>query len=411
MLILCALAVFALILLVSAVTAQEEEPVTDWPEANAGGNYSVEEGDWVMVDASGSHGMYEFEPNGYRWDLDNDGTFETEGFSAWFDASGRDGAGNQVVGLEVCYEMACDTDVATVSILNVAPQLDAGSNATVYSGQTFSLSGIFTDPGVNDLHSATVNYDNGNGNVGASIFEGGGAGLVTGQNTYFTPRLRNVSVCISDDDGASSCDTLQVNVLPVTVPIDIKPFYNSNTVNLQSDDHIKVAILAGGTIDIDDINPYTITLASAPMHSWSLYYDDVNNDNLDDMIVRVDMDEMTVTQTAVQATMNARTYGGIYLAGTDVIDLVPPPAPTPSLASSYPYFYWSAVNGGVCYQVEIDHTNDFSSPEQIATNVEGYYYSADALPSGNYYWRVRVGGVCVNVVQSGWSAPRAFTVP
>jgi hypothetical protein len=55
------------------------------PTVDAGGPYSVYEGGAVTVTATGS------DPNGdtltYAWDLDNDGSFETPGQSATFDAS------------------------------------------------------------------------------------------------------------------------------------------------------------------------------------------------------------------------------------------------------------------------------------------------------------------------------------
>ncbi len=399
------LVAFVLILVVSNVGAQVE----DWPLANAGGYYTVLEGDWLIVDASGSHGMYDQDPNRYVWDLDNNGEFETEGFSASFDASGRDGTESQVVGLEVCYEMACDSDVATIDILNVAPVVDAGSNATIYSGQTFSLASIFSDQGVGDSHTATVNYDNTNGNVSASVFQDGGAGIVTGQNTYYTPRVRNVRVCVSDDDGGTGCDSLQVNVMPVPVQIDIKPYYNYNTFNLEWEDPLGVVLLSSATFDATGVNPYTVSLEGAPR----IYHDyyDYNTDGRTDLVVLVWIDEMQITRNATQATAKGETYSGVHIEGTDAISIVPPRAPTPDWSSQYPTLRWGAVNGGVCYQVQIDNDADFSSPAQISTIVEGTEYNTFPLYSGHYYWRVRVGGLCINVIQGGWSVDREFDVP
>ncbi len=65
------------------------------PTVNAGGPYSVNEGSSVTLSATGS------DPNGdtltYAWDLDNDGTFETSGQSATFDASQLDGPSSYTV--------------------------------------------------------------------------------------------------------------------------------------------------------------------------------------------------------------------------------------------------------------------------------------------------------------------------
>jgi len=406
LLVLFVLAAVVLGVVASVVRAQVE----DWPLANAGSNYTVFEGEWLMVDAGGSHGMYDQEPNRYTWDLDHDGAYETDGFSVWFDASGRDGSASQVVGLEVCYEMACDADAATIDILNVPPQVDAGSNATIYSGQTFTVNSIFTDPGVNDTHTAMINLDNAAGTVAGSIFESGGSGIVTATGHYSILRVRNISVCVNDDDGGTTCDTLTLNVVPVPVSIDIKPYYSTNTVNPQSESTLKVAILGSATLDADDINPDTVTLAGAVALYWSPYYEDVNYDGRDDLVVRVNPPEMVISKTAVQATLTAQLYNGDSLQGTDMIDLVPPPAPT-MWTSVYPTFDWNPVNGGICYQIQLDNDADFSSVEQLSTIVEGTQYNAFPLYSGSYYWRVRVGGLCINVIQSGWSATRTFTVP
>lgn len=394
-------------LLVSAVLAQD-----DWPYAEAGGTYEVYEGDWVMLDASGSYGVNGVEPL-YEWDLDNDGSFETSGFSVWFDASGRDGNESQVVNLKACVaiedEDLCYLDLATVNILNSPPEVDAGPDVTIYSGETFSLSAFFSDPGIGDSHTATVNYDDGSGTVGASVFQDAGAGLVTGSRLFYSPGTRNVRVCVIDDDGDTGCDNLNVTVRPITVTIDIRPYFYPNTFNLETDTSLKVAVLSSAAFDATTLNPNTVALAGAHLHTTWLT--DIYHDGRNDLVGNLVAPEMNITGTATSATLTGITYAGVHVTGTDSIDIVPPPALTTNWSSVYPIFYWSPVNGGICYQVQIDNDSDFSSPVQVATNVEGFYYNADPLPSGQYYWRVRVGGVCVNVVQGGWSAPRAFTVP
>lgn len=194
----------AVLLFVSTATAQ------DWPLANAGGNYTVMEGDWVMLDASGSSGMNGTAPQTYLWDLDNNGVFESTGYGVWFNASWRDGAESQIVSLQVCVSNACDTDMATINILNAPPEVDAGSDVTLYSGETFSLSGFFGDPGTSDLHTALVDYADNLGTVSAEIWEDSGAGIVAGEHLYYAPGAHNVRVCVTDDDGATGCDSLRV---------------------------------------------------------------------------------------------------------------------------------------------------------------------------------------------------------
>src|SRR5262245_22931609 len=106
-------AALAALVVAASVLAQDE-----WPYAEAGGSYQVYEGNTVMLDASGSYGVNGVEPT-YAWDLNNDGAFDSEGFSVWFDASSRDGAASQLVNLQACvpydeFENRCYTDLATV---------------------------------------------------------------------------------------------------------------------------------------------------------------------------------------------------------------------------------------------------------------------------------------------------------
>ena len=54
------------------------------------------------------------------------------------------------------------TDTLTVTVDNVAPTADAGSDATINEGGTFSSTGSFTDPGA-DTWTATVDYGDGSG--------------------------------------------------------------------------------------------------------------------------------------------------------------------------------------------------------------------------------------------------------
>ena len=90
------------------------------PTANAGGPYSVNEGEQVALQGAGT------DPEGfpltYAWDLDNNGTFETAGQNPMFSALSLDGPATRTVVLQVCDDWdACVTATATITIANVAP--------------------------------------------------------------------------------------------------------------------------------------------------------------------------------------------------------------------------------------------------------------------------------------------------
>jgi len=74
-----------------------------------------------------------------------------------------------------------------------------------------------------------------------------------------------------------------------------------------------------------------------------------------------------------------------------------------------PVLMWNAVNYGYTYEIEIDDSSNFSSPDYTYTSdVETAYYMAGPLDAGKWYWRVRAKNN--NDVYGAWSSPLYFTV-
>lgn len=91
------------------------------PVADAGGPYMGYEGAPIMFDASGSDNPCKCTTLFYRWDFDNDGTWDTS-YSLDPTAThiwGDDYSGEVVVEVSGCYT---DTDTAPVTVNNIAPQ-------------------------------------------------------------------------------------------------------------------------------------------------------------------------------------------------------------------------------------------------------------------------------------------------
>ncbi|MCQ3937138.1 MAG: hypothetical protein DPW18_08840 [Chloroflexi bacterium] len=107
---------------------------------------------------------------------------------------------------------------------------------------------------------------------------------------------------------------------------------------------------------------------------------------------------------AYNASLSPGKFSRTY---TFTIDTTPPAPPTPASPPNHsstpkrPSLKWSAVNGAVQYQVELDDNPDFSSPEFSAvTNRTDA--QTKTLPTGRtYYWRVRAVDAARN--WSGWS--------
>ena len=109
-----------------------------------------------------------------------------------------------------------------VTVLNVDPVVDAPTSAMVAEGSTLTLTANFTDAGVEDTHTAVIDW--GDGTVdGWDVTESGGSGSVTGTHVYPDNRLGNYSITVTvlDDDGGDGADstpTTVTNVNPAVTP-------------------------------------------------------------------------------------------------------------------------------------------------------------------------------------------------
>lgn len=174
------------------------------PIAEAGGPYTVDEGNTIQLDGSGSS-----DPDGnpitYAWDLDNDGLYDdsTQMMPLF---SGVDD-GTYTVGLRVSDGDLTGTDTATVTVNNVTPSVNAGHDQTVNEGDTVSFSGSFSDPGADDTH--TICWDFGDGTTVC--------GTLTPAHIYTVAGPYTVTLTVTDDDGGMGSDSLQVTVNPVVV--------------------------------------------------------------------------------------------------------------------------------------------------------------------------------------------------
>ena len=173
--------------------------------AEAGGPYSGGEGEPIALDASGTADP-ESRIVRYEWDLDGDGAFD--------DATGTTATavfpdqGVYTVVLRVTDAAGrSDTDTAEVTVANRPPAVDAGDDRTVLEGDRLSLSVPFTDPGAADTHTAVIDWGDGAFDPGTIA-----AGRVLGNHIYPDDANAEVRVCVTDDDGDTGCDAIQVSV-------------------------------------------------------------------------------------------------------------------------------------------------------------------------------------------------------
>ncbi len=145
------------------------------------------------------------------------------------------------------------------------------------------------------------------------------------------------------------------------------------------DEHVRVVI--DGNVEFEDyvndsIRTYSFSRAlTAGQHS-----------------LQVELIDFT-SQAVIQLQWNP------VLSGPQLIA----PSNGASMEDTTPTFSWSAVPTAVEYQIQIDNSNNFFSPEREATATNRQYTPITPLPLGSYYWRVRA-------TNSAWSAVRQFTL-
>ena len=201
------------------------------PVADAGGPYQTNEGTDVGLTAAGSSDPDAGDVLTYEWDLDNDGQYDdSTSQTPTFTNVGDNGV--FTVGVRVTDSFgSSSTDTATVTVLNVKPAVTALSNDGPKNENTVvSISGVVSDPGWLDTLTGTINWGDGTAvQALAGVTENArpdatltftNVGHTYGDNGVFT-----ITVCATDDDGASTapCGTTQVTVLNVnpTAVIDL----------------------------------------------------------------------------------------------------------------------------------------------------------------------------------------------
>jgi len=110
------------------------------------------------------------------------------------------------------------SDTVQVTVNNVPPIVDAGKDASLDPGTPFTQTGSFIDPG-DDHWTATVDYGD-DSSVQALDLNGKNFTL---DHTYFGSGVYTVTVTVSDDDGGSHADSVQVTVNNQSPMVDAGP--------------------------------------------------------------------------------------------------------------------------------------------------------------------------------------------
>ncbi|MEB2289285.1 MAG: hypothetical protein OZ934_14390, partial [Anaerolineae bacterium] len=100
---------------------------------------------------------------------------------------------------------------------------------------------------------------------------------------------------------------------------------------------------------------------------------------------------------------------------TVTVDTVKPAKPTllspetkAILNTSQPALDWSDVADAAHYELQVDNSSTFGSPEVSTSVTPSAYTVSPPLPNGKYFWRVRTYDLAGN--RSGWTSARSFTL-
>ena len=209
-----------------------------FPVADANGPYTGDEGSPITFDASASS-----DPDGealeYRWDFNGDGIWDTLWSTSPTTAYtwGDDYSGTVYV--QVRDEIGkTDISSTTVTVNNVAPTttfdtLGQPNPQFILPYQELTFEGGFSDDGWLDTHTAIWDWGDATptepGVVTEENDEPDSTGTTTAEHAYSAPGTYTVTLTITDDEGASDTETMEVVVVTALEALQDLDEYLQNT--------------------------------------------------------------------------------------------------------------------------------------------------------------------------------------
>jgi hypothetical protein len=105
------------------------------------------------------------------------------------------------------------------------------------------------------------------------------------------------------------------------VEIDIMPDSYPNSISLESNGEVPVAVLSNGDFDASTVDTSTVVFTGAEPVKWTM--EDVDGDGDIDMLFHFMTQELNSDENSTEATLTGDTTDGKHIKGSDSVNIVP----------------------------------------------------------------------------------------
>jgi len=215
-------------------------------------------------------------------------------------------------------ELAIDTDTLTVTVLNVAPVVDAGPDLAANEKEDITFSGSFTDPGWLDTH--TIEWEFGDGTTAE--------GTLNPVHAYEYRGTYSVTLTVTDKDEGVGTDTLTVYIplgMTVMVTPDEVPVPSfAQFIPLQD---IPLQDIPLQDIPLQDIPLQDIAMGSSPLQDIPLQDIPLQDISWESILLGTPFEDKSLEEIALGDLLLAGiplqdiTLADIFLAGAPLQDI------------------------------------------------------------------------------------------
>ena len=219
---------------ISTTTATIAEPVNLPPTADAGGPYQADINEEITFNATESHDP-DGNIEGYRWDFNNDGNYDTNWLSTPIKNYTYESAGTYTLKLEVKDdENKTDTDTSTVTIFpekNIMPVADANGPYDGYVNENITFDGSNSNDSDGTIEYYRWDWEN------DEKYDTSWLTSPTINKSFSSTGTHSVKLQVKDDRGAtnSTITTVSINERQNNPPS--KPTINGNILGSKNIDY------------------------------------------------------------------------------------------------------------------------------------------------------------------------------